>query len=260
MIVREREHSFILIEQHKHALISGEFSKVWKIDYFFQEDRREDVNVAIAQHDISWVPLDDFPIYLSDEKKPASFTEYPLTEKIKAYKRGVDHIQDINSYAAYLISMHYTSFFEGKKDLRGVEFKKLEMKRQKKLKKQLQDINDQTVKYHFDLLQFCDDLSLYLCMNEWGITKEKELSWFKDGFRQRFLPLNHKKIYAKWCGEHEVELEPFPFHGDELEIVVPYKELPKNRVIEDLREVYHNEETKYHKVVVRSKSNERLSI
>lgn len=254
MIVRERQHSFILIEQHEHALISGLFAQLWKDAYFLQHERRKDVNFAIQQHDVSWVPLDDHPIYLLAEDRPAAFTEYPLEKKLHAYKRGVDQVSAENLYAGYLISLHYTSFFEGKKDPRALTFKHFEECRQQRIEKELQlhvqEVSE-PIQFHFDLLQFCDDLSLFLCMNEWGVSKENEFSWFKEGFRQRFAPLNDDKHCANWDGENTVQLTSFPFEK-EFNIDIPYKELMKNRINKEEFPMYYQQEKKqYHSVTIR---------
>lgn len=35
---------------------------------------------------------------------------------------------------------------------------------------------------HYRLLKFCDELSLYVCMNKPGVKKKDEIDLFKDGF------------------------------------------------------------------------------
>lgn len=83
---------------------------------------------------------------------------------------------------------------------------------------------------HFRRLQFCDDLSLYVTMQEGGTPKEKEVSWFKNGFRQSF-DFAPDGMIAHWVDESHVSIDPFPFQAP-FEVKVPYKMVAKQAIQE----------------------------
>ncbi|UTR10701.1 DUF3891 family protein [Evansella sp. LMS18] len=255
MIVKETANSYILIEQHYHAELSGELANKWRIEYFLGADKRESVELAIRMHDWCWQKLDKKPVFLSEEKQPASFTDYPLNEKIRAYTEGIEFMEERDEYAALLISSHYSSFFNGKGGKKETKFRTEEEGRQKELKQKLKIENRRKeFQFHFDLLQLCDNLSLYLCMNKWGASKDEEISWFRNGFPQQFAPLNNEKLYGEWESENKIILEPFPFSMQTVAVRIPYKKISKGEYTsESLLEEYKNTEYTYHEIKISPK-------
>ncbi|MCR6110953.1 DUF3891 family protein [Bacillus sp. A301a_S52] len=255
MITREDGEGVICIEQNEHGLISGQLVHQWRDDLFVRPDLKPRVTYAITHHDRSWIPLDRKLEYSEEEGKVASFTEYPLKRKIRAYEQGVNQLLKEDVYAAYLISRHYASFFENGEEKEGVPFMVQEKQRQKHLFPRLlyKDISltKEEETFHFDLLQLCDNLSLYLCMNPWGAGKEEEVSWFKAGFPQKLRPLNGEKFQAFWQSETEVKLTPFPFQTNCLHIRLPYKKLIKERLTRlTITDEYKKAPVKYHPIVI----------
>nr|AYQ72091.1 DUF3891 family protein [Cohnella candidum] len=97
-----------------------------------------------------------------------------------------------------------------------------------------------TVRRHFGLLQLCDDISLYVCLNNPGATKTEEHPWYVDGFRKSegLGPAGQGKLVACWVSEAEVGFDPMPFVGGftaKLRQKVVPKELIKQ---EGLQEAY----------------------
>ncbi|WP_078595759.1 DUF3891 family protein [Evansella clarkii] len=258
MIVKETAKYFILIEQHYHAEISGELANKWRKDYFLGADKRGSVELAIRMHDWCWQKLDKKPVFLTKEKQPASFTDYPLNEKIVAYTEGIEFMKERDEYAALLISSHYSSFFNGKSGKKETKFRTEEEGRQNELKQKL-GVENHAMKefqFHFDLLQLCDNLSLYLCMNKWGASKDEEISWFRKGFPQKFTPLNNEKLYGEWESEGKVILEPFPFSMQTVDVTIPYKKISKGEhTSESLLEEYQNTEYTYQDIKIQPKIN-----
>jgi hypothetical protein len=216
MIIRENQDHFVLITQHDHGQISGVLSRYWKEEYFSGMDRYEDVIFAINEHDRSWIGLDDTPFWNDREQTPYSFVDFPLIPKLVFYKLGVEEIEQRNPYAALLCSLHYSSFFQDRKEKASLDYLDDEWLRQKSLIRQLNlnenDIQGQ-MKFHFQLLQFCDNLSLYLCLNEPGVAKRNEHLWFRQGFpkSEQFGFTNGKQIKASWLDDKHVSVSPFPF-------------------------------------------------
>ncbi|WP_280771891.1 DUF3891 family protein [Salipaludibacillus daqingensis] len=256
MIIKEDQDTVIFIEQHEHALISGQLVNKWQDAFFNGSQWRTSVEYAITNHDRSWIPLDRKFLFLEKETIPASFTDYPLKMKMDAYEIGIEQLVKEDAYAGFLLSCHYASFFNEKNDIKSSSFIKQQEERQESLLKQMfsQDkaLTSETRQFHFDLLQLCDNLSLYLCMNHWGVDKENELSWFKDGFPQQLNTLNNKKFYSSWESETVVKLDPFPFESNQLHISIPYKRLAKKEIGKvSLKETYRNTPYDYHPVMLK---------
>src|SRR5918911_225882 len=109
MIVRETPGSYLLIKQHDHGLISGEFARHWA-----EEPRPlKPTLYAIANHDAGWQGLDAFVRWNEESGKPYSFADYPIEPKLRAYEKCLDFLEARDPYAAYLCSMHYGWFVRG---------------------------------------------------------------------------------------------------------------------------------------------------
>jgi hypothetical protein len=90
-----------------------------------------------------------------------------------------------------------------------------ERRRQIKLKQQLgkpgsKQISEDELRFHFDLLQFCDHISLYVCFNYPGYGQNKTINWDRQGFKQRFECFNGQKIEPIWINPSCIQLTPFP--------------------------------------------------
>lgn len=230
MIIQEREKEWELVKQHDHALVSWQIAKSWKSDLFSYSAKKKDVLLAIRHHDRAWISLDEEVRWNQEKEEPYGFTTYPLIEKVEAYKNGVDEVEAISPYAALLCSRHYTSFFSMNENTPSItyQFLKEEEQRRENIKDQLNGkITEEEIKEHVKILQFSDDLSLYICLNPPGVTKEEEFPWFKDGFRQRFF-FAPDGMKAEWRSESIIALTPFPLVED-TEITLPVYKLDKTK-------------------------------
>src|ERR671938_65262 len=125
MVVRERSSSYVLIKQHDHGLISGEFARHWA-----EKPRPlEPTLYAIANHDRGWQGLDASIRWNEESGKPYSFADYPIEPKLRAYERGLDLLEAKNPYAACLCSMHYAAFVSDSEEEAEVRFRENEARR-----------------------------------------------------------------------------------------------------------------------------------
>lgn len=230
MIIRETEDSFIIIKQHDHAFLSGETIKHFNRNLLKSDQFFDDALYAAYQHDRSWIGLDDTPIWNDREKIPYTFSDYPLLPKLAFYKIGVDEVEKVNAYASLLCSLHFCSFFSQSENKDCLLFLAGEARRQMRLKETLPDLDEELMQQHFHLLQFSDNLSLYLCLNEPGVEKEEEHPWFRNGFTHTevFHP-DDQPITAAWLNENQVTLDPYPFEK-ELHLSMPYKTVSKTLI------------------------------
>jgi len=213
MIVRESdEGKTVLIPQHAHAAISGEIARHWRKDDPESPIQRPEAIMAIDQHDRAWIPLDEVPKQKPDGSGFYSFIDYPLPDKLRAYQQGIMEVREQSRYAAILCSRHYCSFFsEDTDDERIKAFLEREEGLQQTDRQALTPAELATLDIDQKLLSFCDNVSLYLCMNKPGVPKQDEVNWFRDGFKERFSFAD--KIVGEWISTNEVRLTPSPLEG-----------------------------------------------
>lgn len=229
MIISEREHSFIMIPQHDHAKISGEIARYWRDEFFYGIDRKDEVILAIYEHDRGWIELDAAPVWNDQQEKPYSFMDYPMEPKVACYQKGIAEVEEMNKYAGLLCSLHYAAFFLHETASAGRQFLNEEIRRQQNLLNGLAIKDKQTLHYHLNMLRFCDNLSLYICLNKPGVQKENEHPFFRNGIPHSFPFANHQPIHAQWIGQETVSLSAFPLKK-ELQVQLEFKEVKKEDI------------------------------
>ncbi|WP_188207394.1 DUF3891 family protein [Alkalibacillus aidingensis] len=252
MIVSEHHNDFEMVKQHDHAIISGEAAKHWKAELFIGDFLRREVEYAIKNHDCAWIPLDQSPIWNSKKNAPHSFMDYPLIPKIEHYSQGIDQVEEQSEYAVILCSQHYLSFFDkDSTDSTISMFISREIERQRRIKELMStQVPERITRFHFHLLQFCDDLSLYLCLNKPGVPKEQEHPMFKNGFRQEFPGIDNR-IEARWLDEQTISVNPNPFI-EVFTVQIPYKTVRKDLIQEQgLSQAYQIAPEKHREVTIK---------
>lgn len=212
MIVRKLEDSFLLIRQHEHGQISGEFARYWGV----QKNPQRPTLFAITNHDVGWQELDDEVRFNPQTGEPYSFIDYPLEPKLQAYKHGLDRVEAQEPYASYLCSLHYTSFVRDSSEPAAINFKEHEASRRTGIEERAPREWLENTEYNFRLLQLCDDLSFFVCLNEPG---ENNVSWYKDGF-----DFMGQKIRPVWRDRQTLSLTPNPL-SDSFDFTIPYEKI-----------------------------------
>ena len=218
MIIREREDSFIMITQHEHARISGEIAQQWKDEYFKGEERKEEVVLGIYEHDCGWIEPDSAPLWNNDQQKPYTFMDYPLEAKVAFYKKGIDEVEKRSKYAGLLCSAHYASFLQYEEDPIGKNSWRTKATRRLRLLKQCGILGNMAKEklflHHLSILKWCDNLSLYICLNEPGAKKENEYSFFRNGISPTFSFTNDKPIQVHWADLETLSLSMSPLEKE----------------------------------------------
>ena len=217
MIVRERSDSFLLFEQHEHALIAGEFALRWR-----ERPRPFESTVyAIANHDLAWREADREVLWNEEKDRPYSFVDYPLDLKLPAQRRGIDLVAAHDPYAGCLCSMHYARFLLASERPEEIEFREGEVERQDSLEVIMSEEELENLERNFRFLRFCDGLSLFLCLNEPG--GEDSPPPYPGGFEfegTRFGPV--------WKDGQTLRLDPNPF-SEAFGIEIPYRTIGRDR-------------------------------
>ncbi|MCK8487723.1 DUF3891 family protein [Paenibacillus sp. MBLB2552] len=227
MIIRETDREFVLITQHDHARLAGEIASHLEKELFLDDEYLSSALLAIDQHDRGWIPLDASPIWNAESQAPYSFMDYPLAPKIEKYQQGLDEVEAMNEYAALLCSLHYASFMHIRDSLDEVSsrFYQHELARQQRITEKL-SVPQEVIHRHFMLLQLCDDISLYVCLNEPGVSKEEEHPWFREGFEATLLG---ERCEARWGNAREIRLTP-PILAKELTTTLPVRQVSKRKI------------------------------
>lgn len=209
MIVREKEGCFVLVAQHEHGKISGEFAQRWNEELMPSEPTL----YATTNHDVAWKSLDLKLSWNPEAGRPYSFIDYPLAPKLEAYTEGIDLVESHSSYAGCLCSMHYASFVKNATEDSAVSFREAEERRQERLKRGMGEEEFGNLDHNLRLLQLCDDLSLFVCLNEPG---RNDFPWYREGFK-----FEGERIIPVWEDEGTLRFEPELFTGP-FEISIPY--------------------------------------
>lgn len=211
MIVRETDKGFRLIAQHDHGLVSGEFAARFSKEWL-GGPLREDALYAVSNHDVGWTRLDSEILWNEEKGRPYSFVDYPSGAKMAAYTEGLDAVEARSPYAALLCSEHYGSFVKRSENPDEVRFREREELRRERIEASM-DVPE-TFGRDFRLLQLCDDLSLFVCLNEPGGGIH---SWHKGGFE-----LSGRRFHPVWKDSESLRFEPNPL-AEGFDISLPYK-------------------------------------
>ena len=216
MIVRKQGDRFVLFRQHDHALVSADFAlKLKEIGRFHPS-----AVYAIAMHDVGWRLLDREVLWNEEEDRPYSFMDYPLGPKLPAYQSGIDRVEAEDPYAGCLCSMHYASFFEAVSEPAAIRFREEELARQERLKAGMTPEERAGLKRDLRVLQLCDNLSLFVCLNEPG---QNTFPWFRDG-----VDYGGQRLVPVWEGTRRLRFSPNPFRQP-FTITIPYQIYNENR-------------------------------
>ncbi|MGU3369439.1 DUF3891 family protein [Bacillus mycoides] len=232
MIFREKnEKESILIRQHDHGFLAGEIASNMKEDFFINQEYLMETIDAIYEHDRGWIELDKVPILNDAKNIPYTFMDCPSSLRFVFYTIGLNEIENSNPYGALLCSKHFLSFSLNEEDEEMMSFYKNELERQKRILKTLTKEQYAMFDKHYRLLKFCDELSLYVCMNKPGVKKKDEIDLFKDGFEgtEMFNSKEDKPIQAEWVDEETIRITPFPFKT-EFHTYVKYKTINKHEI------------------------------
>ena len=217
MIVRERPDTFLLFEQHEHALVAGEFARRWKE----KPSPFESTVYAVANHDLAWREPDRYVLWNEEKDWPHSFVDYPLDLKLAAQRKGIDLVEDHDPYAGCLCSMHYARFLLHSRRPEEVEFREGEMERQARLREGMSGQELENLERNFRFLRLCDGLSLFLCLNEPGGGDRPPP--YPGGFE-----LEGTRFEPAWEDDRTLSLDPNPF-PEEFGIAIPYRVVGRDR-------------------------------
>ncbi|WP_181917198.1 DUF3891 family protein [Virgibacillus dokdonensis] len=230
MIIRKQQNSFIFIEQDQHARISESMIKHWNKAYLPQSPYHDSAIYAIQQHDVGWRPFDEEPFWNDQSQAPYNFTDFPTPAKTVLYTAGIEKVASADLYAGLLCSLHYTRFLEKDTSYYSKQFVDQERRRQQRIISSLKQFDEETLAIHLDLLQLCDNLSLFICLNKPG---ENTHPFFKNGIplSAKLKGFTNQLLETTWQDKQTIQLSQLPF-SSATTFTYPYKQVTKTAIYE----------------------------
>jgi hypothetical protein len=258
VLVIRRVGGLELITQLDHAALAGVLAEHWGNQRFEVPTPRDALLRAAGHHDDGWLELDSIPAFNSDQARPAHFTELPLTTTRGPYGRGVESVYERDLHAGVLVSMHWSGFFTSRWGAGGdwasddplalevvssQEARWVPALREAWGNSGRRSQFDANTWHAYEVLQAVDLLSLGLGLMDLApapdgdpLRVERTLGTIDQQPGQRSISAvptgagtATETVVLRPLGEDCLEVDPWPFAGDALDVSVP------RRTIEDRR-------------------------
>jgi hypothetical protein len=207
MLVRRRQSGGAeCIMQAHHALLSGVLAAAWgptRLDPLLVQ--------AIGLHDDPWRDVDTSPSLNRGTGWPHDFLTVPLADKVQFYREGIDRLESVHPFVAYLVSRHYTTF-AGTHDVD--ELVDPEAKRQERLESRLSPDRARRADRSLEWMKYFDVWSLYLCLAGPLGEADSVPSWLAATDKWLQAP-DGTEVSVVWRDDTMLEVEPFVFGGEE---------------------------------------------
>lgn len=241
MIARREGDGWTLIRQMDHAAHCAELARAWRAGPFGRDSVSASLEYAAGYHDLGWTEIDKRP-EVDAEGRPSNFTQIDEARHTEFYSGAVRRIAQADPYAAYLVSLHASGLYSrryGWAGLKPVDWTTIGPHGQALLKGERafradlstsiapRELEFEALWRNYMLLETFDYLSLLTCFgfesSSCGPVPTVEGRW--------------EQLSVRRTGPSEVELNPFPFPGDRLQVEVAYVHLerPDFRSADDLR-------------------------
>ncbi len=224
MIARQVDGAWMLIRQMDHATHCGHLARAWRRGVFGEGSVSEALLHAAAYHDLGWAEVDGRP-ELDSDGSPRNFTHIDEQRHTAFYSAAVREIAKTDPGSAYLVSLHASGLYSRRyawAGLKPVDWtsigpdgrRLLEGERQLRAELSGSIAPDETefesMWRSYMLLETFDYLSLLTCF----------------GFDSTGCspvpthPGRWESLSVRRLGPWSVELDPFPFGGDSLDVEV----------------------------------------
>jgi hypothetical protein len=253
VIVNRRNGELILIRQVDHCALSGEFTRRWGNARFQRAEPNAAVALASGMHDEGWRDQDDQPLFDAVKKTPVHWRDIDVPRHVVFYAAGIRRVAALDPYAGLLASMHGSGIYARRYGTYQVKMSKLHQAdrsvidafvaeqeaEQARLKRTIWDSAqrrsefEQTLWFHYELMQIWDRLSLCLCLNDPTRPAEDRLGPTPLSAGGEVVDL-----LVRASGDGRVSVEPYPFDAPDLDVAVPARAIPDRPydAAEDVRE------------------------
>jgi hypothetical protein len=224
VITRREAGGWTLIRQMDHAAHCAQLARAWRAGPFGATSVSGSLEYAAGYHDQGWTEVDRLP-EVDAEGRPRNFTQIDEARHTKFYSAAVREIAATDPHAAYLVSLHASGLYSrryGWSGLKPVDWTSIGpdgralLAGEKSFRTELfgsipaRDLEFEAVWRSYMLLETFDYLSLLTCYgfesSGCGPVPTREGQW--------------EHLAVTRTGPWEVQLAPFPFPGDALELEV----------------------------------------
>lgn len=106
MIVTETPTGWRCITQPDHARLSHDLLALWRNDALERHPRRDELLLAVREHDNGWQEADSAPQLDPASGGPYDFTAAPAASRLEVWRRGIARHREHRPYVAALIAEH----------------------------------------------------------------------------------------------------------------------------------------------------------
>jgi hypothetical protein len=276
MIRHTQGDAFLLIAQHDLALLSGTFAERVGNGMFAPPSPFQPVVDGIALHDCGWPVHDEQAPTLNPKGIPLHVLESPMAVATRVWAESVKRATEKgNPYTALLVSLHVTALSTFAQSQGWIpheranspaehfmlnKFQQQQFEIQEGLRKQLGmrtdlplqnglaepgvDEAEDLLIFNYNLLKTMDRISLDLCCSE-DLFPQIEDVYPRPGESPVTIKVRH-------TGPGSMELSPWPFASERLELEVPCRRIPAKSYASDeaFRDVYRAAPVEPFKVTV----------
>jgi hypothetical protein len=170
VIIRRQDDSLLFITQPDHAAAAADL--VAQFDGFAGNPRRQDIHLAVLEHDAGWQVLDDEIVFDAGSGRALDFMGAPEPLKQSVWPIAVERLADRAAYAAALIAEHAVFVYHANRDKPEWQpfFAPLEDRRTQLLARC--GVPLETLKADYPLVGVADLLSLSFC-HGWTEPRER---------------------------------------------------------------------------------------
>ena len=255
MIRHDAGDAFLLIAQHDHALLSGQFAeRIGNALFAPPAPFREAVD-GVALHDCGWPVHDDEPT-LNPKGQPLHVLESTMAIATRVWGESAKRAAARHPYTGLLVSLHVTALSTFAQSQGWVpheraktpaehfmlnKFQQQQFELQEQLRRALKmrtdlplhnglaepgaDEAEDLLAFNYGLLKAMDRVSLDLCCSE-DLFREIEDVTPRPGETPLTIKVRH-------TGRGSMELSPWPFAVERLEFEVPCRRLPAKTYADD---------------------------
>lgn len=213
MIVRSKDFGWEIIHQQAHGLLAMQVATHWQSAK--RPIRWLETLVALTEHDDGQDPWEGRN-HLTEAGAPMDFQI--LQYSIEQARRMVEIALEKSRWNALMVSMHASFLYESlrNEDAEMTAFLDEQRRNQKDWLKQL-NVSRKEAQYAYDLVQWCDALSLILCQDRLPDEGRRlEISRGPDGVSYYIFERPDKTLGVDpWpfeIKEFEVHVEVYPIH------------------------------------------------
>jgi hypothetical protein len=220
VLVRADGDGALAIGQQSHAWLAGQLARAWGNERFPAPEPREAIALGAEQHDLGWALFDLSPGLDPGSGLPRSFLQITVEEHLQIWRSAPERLLTQSLHAALVVSLHGRSLSELRAQHAPAQAQALsshieaERVRQARLLAAL-DLSEADARLTRRQMWTWDGISLALC-NAWHPFTAKDVPT-RDGLVDLDLETHP---------DGSVELEPWPFSEDRVEVRCEARRLP----------------------------------